>query len=101
MENKEIELLSLSKAAELMHIGKERLYKLINNGKIGWIIMGKKRFIPYADVVRYIKDNTQYASTASGVYEFSTAPDISSNEEFNSMEIFNKIKGEILNGQHL
>jgi len=43
MEAPDIKLLSISKAAEEMKIGKTRLYQLIDNGHIGWIVIGKKR----------------------------------------------------------
>ncbi|MCB9249395.1 MAG: excisionase family DNA-binding protein [Ignavibacteriales bacterium] len=46
MENSEIALLSISKAAKELHIGKDRIYKLLNEGRLGWVPMGNKRFIP-------------------------------------------------------
>lgn len=95
-QNNEIKLISMSKAAGLMHIGKERLYALVNEGKIGWIIMGKKRFIPYTEIVRYINDSIQYATTPTSIFEFSNQTDTTANDEFNSLEIFNRIKGELL-----
>lgn len=101
MENNEIKLISVSKAAGLMNIGKARLYALINEGKIGFILMGKKRFIPYAEIVRYINESIQYSSTPTSIFEFSNQTDTTANEEFNSLEIFNKIKGELLDGKHL
>ncbi|MBK8944091.1 MAG: helix-turn-helix domain-containing protein [Ignavibacteriae bacterium] len=101
MKNNELELITISKAAGLMHIGKERLYALINEGKIGFILLGKKRFIPYTEIVRYINESIQYTSTPTSVFEFSNHSDVAAMDEFNTVEIFNKIKGEILDGKHL
>jgi len=100
IEKKELELISVSKTAELMHIGKERLYALMNAGKIGWILMGKKRFIPYSEILRYIKENTQFTTNATNVFEWSDKSSISGGEstDFDTMELFNKLKGELING---
>lgn len=104
MENNEIKLLTISKAAKEMSIGKERIYKLINEGKIGCINMGKKRFIPHTELVRYIKDNTQYITSRTDVFEFSKNSNLSTNSstiEFNSSELFNKLKENLDNGKYL
>ncbi len=101
MENNELKLLSISKAAKEMSIGKERIYLLMKEGKIGCISMGKKRLIPYSEILRYIKDNTQYTTTSTNVFEFTKNSNLSSNtdsSDFNSMKLFNKMKENLNNG---
>ncbi|MFZ1289563.1 MAG: helix-turn-helix domain-containing protein [Melioribacteraceae bacterium] len=101
-KNNELELITISKAAGLMHIGKERLYSLINEGKIGFILMGKKRFIPYTEIVRYINKSIQYTSTATSIFEFNNQCDVTTkNSDFNSMEIFNNLKENLNNGKRI
>lgn len=98
MENSNVSLLSISKAAKELHIGKEKLYELMNQGKIGWITVGKRMVIPFMEIIKFIEDNLTYNSSAS-------TTDISKTKkqtiEFNSMDIFNRMKGDLSNGKYI
>lgn len=103
MENNytELSLLSLSKAAAILKIGKESLTKLINTGKIGVVMINNRSKITYQELQRYVTNNTIYYSTVTENLSFSNQPNISNiiqHTEFDSAELFNKIKDEVLNG---
>ena len=57
MEKNELELLSIAKTASLLQIGKDTLHSLINEGKIGVILVGKRKKIPYMEIVRFQKES--------------------------------------------
>jgi excisionase family DNA binding protein len=54
----QLKLYSLSVAASLMGIGRDSLRKLIYQGKIGYISIGKSKRIPHQELVRFQTDNT-------------------------------------------
>ncbi len=66
MENvtNEIRLHSISDTARMMGIGKEQLYGLLDEGRIGYISIGKSRKIPHTEIVNFIKTNTVYGDGA-------------------------------------
>ena len=55
-DDNSLRLLSISKAAKLLGIGKASLYNLIDAGKIGFIDFGERRKIPVAELVRFQKE---------------------------------------------
>lgn len=54
-----LELLSISSAARKLAIGKDTMYRLINEGKIGFIQIGKRKKITFSELLRFQNDNTQ------------------------------------------
>jgi excisionase family DNA binding protein len=96
-----ISLLSMSKAATLLGIGKQTLNKLINSGRIGVVVINQKSKIAYHELERFIAENTLYQSTTSGEIPFSDEVSISTTKksvEYDSTELFNRLKGELLYG---
>ena len=58
METNRLKLYSISAAAKTLSLGKDRMYRLVEEGKIGYIEMGKRRKIPYQELVRFQNENT-------------------------------------------
>lgn len=54
----EIRLLSLSEASKRMKIGRDTLVGLIEDGKLGVLIVGKRQKIAVREIIRYIDENT-------------------------------------------
>ncbi len=99
MKNIELQIYSLSKAATLMGIGKETLYQLIDQGRIGFIAFGKRKHIPYSEIIKFIHSNTVYNTTSTDTLAWSE--DKSSTKasiEFDCDLIFDQIKGKYCNG---
>ena len=91
----------MSKAATLLGVGKQTLNKLINSGKIGVVMINQKSRISYHELERFITDNTLYQSTISDEIPFTDEVTISAAKnctEYNSTELFNRLKGELLHG---
>lgn len=58
MENSnELELLSINRASKLMHISRDSLRNLINEGKIGVILIGKHNKIPKSELYKFQEAN--------------------------------------------
>jgi len=55
---KELKLFSRSEASKALTIGKERLNDLIENGRLGYLMLGDRIVIPYREIERYINENT-------------------------------------------
>jgi excisionase family DNA binding protein len=49
----QLQLYSISAAARVLHIGKDTMYKLVADGKIGFIAIGRRKKIPYQELVRF------------------------------------------------
>ena len=96
MEHPELTLFSISKAAEIMHVGKEAIHQLIKKGKLGFIEVGERKRIPYLEIERYIKENIMYCTTISKTIDWNDQNDNSnSTKEFNSTDLFNKMIGDL------
>ena len=54
----ELRLLSFNEAAKRMKIGRENLYDLIKNGKIGTIQIGRRSKIAVREILRFLDENT-------------------------------------------
>jgi excisionase family DNA binding protein len=54
-----LELLSITAAARRLAIGKDTMYNLISEGKIGYIEIGKRKKITYAELIRFQNENTK------------------------------------------
>lgn len=63
MKENEIRLLSRSETAKLMGIGKEKLNKLITSGKIGFLKIDNRVYVPYKEIVRFLNENTSFYQT--------------------------------------
>lgn len=61
MENITHELLAVSRAAKVLHIGKDTMYKLIADGRIGFIEIGKRKKIPYTELQNFQQRNITYS----------------------------------------
>jgi excisionase family DNA binding protein len=53
-----LRLYSITEAVKILHIGKNALYELIAEGKIGYIAVGKRKKITYQELLRYEGENT-------------------------------------------
>jgi excisionase family DNA binding protein len=51
-------LLSLDESAALMGIGIVTLHKIIRNGEIGSVKIGKRRLIPRGEIEAFIRERT-------------------------------------------
>ncbi|MFP4605832.1 MAG: helix-turn-helix domain-containing protein [Bacteroidales bacterium] len=49
----------VSEAADFLGISAEKVYELINDRKIGYVKIGRRKLIPKAEAVNYIKENTK------------------------------------------
>jgi len=49
--NEELKLHSISSAATSLRVGKETIYNLIENGKLGYIQAGKRIKIPHTELI--------------------------------------------------
>jgi excisionase family DNA binding protein len=56
-DQNKLKLITKTKAAELLGIGKEKLNSILESGKIKCIIVDGKIRIPYSELDRYINDN--------------------------------------------
>lgn len=56
--NNQLKLYSISAAAKSLAIGKDTLYRLVAEGKIGFIEMGKRKKISFNELVRFQSENT-------------------------------------------
>ena len=95
----DIALLSLTGAAELMQLGRNTLRLLISEGKIGVIYVGSRIKIPYVELRNFITNNTDYYTNVTGSQPDWAEENTSiSGVNFNTDELFDKLKGEKLDG---
>ncbi|MBI2418146.1 MAG: helix-turn-helix domain-containing protein [Ignavibacteriales bacterium] len=57
----QLQLYSINAAARVLHLGKDTVYKLVADGKIGYITIGKRKKIPYQELVRFQSENVTRA----------------------------------------
>jgi excisionase family DNA binding protein len=89
-----LKLLSISKAASLLGIGKDTLHQLIADGKIGTLQIGKGDKIPVRELERFLDENLTYVNNEGKLIpSFKNDLPQELKEEFSSINIFNKIKG--------
>ena len=55
----QLQMYSISAAAKVLHLGKDTVYSLIAAGKIGYISIGKRKKIPYQELVRFQSDTVK------------------------------------------
>jgi excisionase family DNA binding protein len=51
--NNQLQLYSINAAAKVLHLGKGTVYRLVADGRIGFIEIGKRKKIPYQELVRF------------------------------------------------
>jgi len=93
-DNSTAKLLSLSEAAKELNVGRDTLNNLIKNGKIGFIILGLRKKIAQAELLRYIESETLHlvpdlTTTVTESIEYSNNVSLS----FNSIDYFNELTG--------
>ena len=84
----------------MLCIGKQSLANLIATGKIGCLIINKQRKISYSELERFIAENTYYNTDTTDAPVWDNEVTVSKNinhNEYDSDELFNKLKGDILN----
>ncbi|MDR3668750.1 MAG: hypothetical protein P4L35_18075 [Ignavibacteriaceae bacterium] len=101
LEN-QLRLYSISKAASILHINEESLNELIDMGQIGYLLIGKRKKIPYQELIRYEKNNLILEKKSSTSEPLSPAEldrmlqgkKPNKNKTFNPREILNLIMKE-------
>jgi len=53
VEANQLKLYSISAAARALCLGKDAVYRLVADGRIGFIEVGKRKKIPYQELVRF------------------------------------------------
>jgi|GEM_PF-2887872 len=101
-----IRLLSKSEAAKMLGIGKDKLGKLITSGRIGFIQFDNRILIPLREIMNFIDTNTVRLSgdnVKQSLKRHSTRQraQVPTNNNFNSISLFNKIMENQINGKHL
>lgn len=90
-------LYSITQAAREMHIGKDTLYRLIYEGKIGVIKIGKREKIPAMEIEKFQSENlVRRMPESKGKTVL-----IPQTTRSNSKSLFRALRDEILNGKHL
>ena len=107
METHNLRLYSKSETAKLLGIGKEKLGKLLSSGRIGFIQIEDRIHIPYSEILNFIKKNTvwhaQNNDKTKGQQHIKTKSrnNNSSENQFDSINIFNKLLQDNINGKYL
>ena len=89
-----LELYSISAAAKVLVLGKDALYRLVADGKIGYIEIGKRKKIPYQELVRFQNDNVMRLPVAN-------AERIISKREIDKFLNINRNQKSSLNGTEI
>ncbi len=87
-------LLSLSKAAKELGIGRENLYYLISTGKIKVICVRKHLKIPYCEIERFINENLFSPKNDTFIDQTEYQSNSTPKPTFNSVELFNQLMGK-------
>jgi excisionase family DNA binding protein len=57
MDANQLILFSIAATARVLGLGKDAVYKLVADGRIGFIEVGKRKKIPYQELVRFQKES--------------------------------------------
>lgn len=87
-------LLSLSKAAKELGIGRDNLNYLIATGKIRVIRVKKQLKIPYCEIERFINENLFSPSNDTFFNQTEFQSNSTPQPTFNSVELFNQMRGK-------
>lgn len=100
----ELRLLTRAEAAKALSIGKHSLNGLIKAGSIPVLMINNQIYIPYLELVKFIKENTVTLHSDENYREseidFDRIREKHTETEFNSTDLFNKMRG-IQNGKHI
>lgn len=75
----EVKLLSRQDVAKILGIGKSNVSDLIGEGRIGFVVIGKRIFIPFKEIQNFIDTNT-IRVTAKAHHNASEEEDLSSTQ---------------------
>lgn len=92
----QFKLYSITQAAREMHIGKDALYRLIYEGKIGVIKIGKREKIPAMEIEKFQSENLSRRMPESKAAMASIPQPIRT-----SKSLFRALRQEILKGKPL
>ncbi len=56
----QLKLYSINSAARVLCLGKDTVYRLVAAGKIGYIEIGKRKKIPYNELVRFQNESIKH-----------------------------------------
>ena len=90
----QLQLYSINAAAKVLHLGKDAVYRLVADGRIGFIEVGKRKKIPYQELVRFQNDSIKKLPLNNGEQLMTK----------NEIELFfnlNKSKKASLNGKDI
>ncbi|MGA7720525.1 MAG: helix-turn-helix domain-containing protein [Ignavibacteriaceae bacterium] len=106
MDNQDLRLFSKSQTAKLLGIGKEKLGKLLVSGRLGFIQIDDRIYIPYSEILNFIKENT-VKLTEESAKQIIRRPfskmnsETSTNAQFDSISLFNKLLERNTNGKYI
>lgn len=91
-KNQLLQLFSKTEAAKQLHIGKEKLNQLIEEGEIGIINLRGQFKVPFIELLRFIEKNTVYVNKEGRLSIHNEKEDDHGlSEEFDSIKLFEKI----------
>lgn len=88
---------SITEAAREMHLGKDTLYRLIADGSIGTIKVGRREKIPASEIEKFQSENIRRQVINKPPKEIL----IPQTERSRSKSLFRSLRQEILNGECL
>jgi excisionase family DNA binding protein len=88
-DNDDLALLSITKAAKLLKVGKNRIYKMINEKEIGVIELNNSVRIPYIELKRWQENKIKHSAIFNKPNENGL---ITRNTSINPKDIMRSIK---------
>lgn len=92
--NDELKLYSVSKAAKVLAIGKDTMYRLISEGNVGYITIGKRKKIPVSELVRFQNESVKLVSSIPQKH-------LDTEKSINKFFNHGKVKRKSLNGSEI
>jgi len=62
-----LKLYSITETARLLSVGKDAVYEMIRQGKLGYIELGKRKKIAFNEIQNFIANNTKHQTGNSTV----------------------------------
>lgn len=62
-----VKLYSITETARLLGVGKDAIYDLIRQGKLGYIELGKRKKIAFTEIQNFIANNTKHQTGNSTI----------------------------------
>jgi excisionase family DNA binding protein len=94
METNHLKLYSINAAARVLCLGKDAVYKLVADGIIGFIEIGKRKKIPYQELVRFQSESVKKLPQNNG-------DQLMTKNEINKFFNLNRTKKVSLNGKDI